>query len=442
MAALRRAQDIDQRRPEDSSAVGNRQVPDHPSREPRKDSRPSSPAPRAATLSSKRRTHDFDAQSSTKHSAERSRPRSVSRDRTRHRNRRGSRAEDDYRASKRESSSDRATHPHSHHHHHHRQHHRDRTSPSKRHRSRSPSPRGSHKRPRRHRSRSLERSRSRTRRADSTHRSASKGFAHRTQHSAGDRGPRRPSPEIDFYIPGSSSRRRSTSIESHYRRVNHRARKTSTSPDRRLRREHTPQQSSSGRSRRHYTPLREDKETSHRRTASRERETGHSEAPRHVRSRSSLRGRSPTSARRTSPPRSSRAKGSPRKSRSPRVSSSRRSPRSPHAASKVRSRLDTVGPPDRSIRANGSVSRRGSPTPVSGYNTDTSKERGREGNMRGAYHHQGRGGSGFQHSPSYPPSNQYSPQGQSPYHGGRGGWNAQSYPNQGYVMLTTRLIVC
>ena len=52
--------------------------------------------------------------------------------------------------------------------------------------------------------------------------------------------------------------------------------------------------------------------------------------------------------------------------------------------------------------------------------------------MRGAYQYQGRGG--FAQSPPYPPHNQYSPQGQSPYHGGRGGWNGQSYPNQGYVL--------
>ncbi|KAG9193641.1 CTD kinase subunit alpha [Alternaria panax] len=52
--------------------------------------------------------------------------------------------------------------------------------------------------------------------------------------------------------------------------------------------------------------------------------------------------------------------------------------------------------------------------------------------MRGAYHYQGRGG--FQQSPPYPAQNQYSPQNQSPYHGGRGGWNNQPYPNQGSPM--------
>ncbi|CAA9963019.1 Serine/threonine-protein kinase bur1 [Pyrenophora teres f. maculata] len=52
--------------------------------------------------------------------------------------------------------------------------------------------------------------------------------------------------------------------------------------------------------------------------------------------------------------------------------------------------------------------------------------------MRGAYNYQGRGG--FQQSPPYPPNNQYSPQNQSPYQGGRGGWNSQPYPNQGSPM--------
>jgi CTD kinase subunit alpha len=53
--------------------------------------------------------------------------------------------------------------------------------------------------------------------------------------------------------------------------------------------------------------------------------------------------------------------------------------------------------------------------------------------MRGAYHHQGRGGPGYQHSPPYPAHNQYSPHNQSPYHGGRGGWNGHQYSNQGSV---------
>ncbi|KAF1954171.1 hypothetical protein CC80DRAFT_383981, partial [Byssothecium circinans] len=50
--------------------------------------------------------------------------------------------------------------------------------------------------------------------------------------------------------------------------------------------------------------------------------------------------------------------------------------------------------------------------------------------MRGAYHHQGRGGPYHAHSPPYP-ANQYSPQGHSPYPGGRGGWNGHQYPSQG-----------
>ncbi|KAF3009642.1 kinase subunit of RNA polymerase II carboxy-terminal domain kinase I [Curvularia kusanoi] len=54
--------------------------------------------------------------------------------------------------------------------------------------------------------------------------------------------------------------------------------------------------------------------------------------------------------------------------------------------------------------------------------------------MRGAYHHQGRGGPGYQHSPPYPAHNQYSPHNQSPYHGGRGGWSGNQYSNQGSPM--------
>ncbi|QRD05358.1 hypothetical protein JI435_307600 [Parastagonospora nodorum SN15] len=54
--------------------------------------------------------------------------------------------------------------------------------------------------------------------------------------------------------------------------------------------------------------------------------------------------------------------------------------------------------------------------------------------MRGAYQYQGRAGPGYAQSPPYPPQNQYSPQGQSPYHGGRGGWQGQQYPSQGSPM--------
>ncbi|KAF1363650.1 hypothetical protein EJ07DRAFT_84553, partial [Lizonia empirigonia] len=54
--------------------------------------------------------------------------------------------------------------------------------------------------------------------------------------------------------------------------------------------------------------------------------------------------------------------------------------------------------------------------------------------MRGAYHYQGRGGSGYQQTPPYPAHNQYSPHNQSPYHGGRGGWHGNQYSNQGSPM--------
>lgn len=55
--------------------------------------------------------------------------------------------------------------------------------------------------------------------------------------------------------------------------------------------------------------------------------------------------------------------------------------------------------------------------------------------MRGAYPYHGRGGSGFAQSPPHAQHNQYTPQGQSPYHGGRGGWNGQQYSNQGYSKI-------
>ncbi|KAL6706250.1 serine/threonine protein kinase, CMGC, CDC2/CDK subfamily [Coniothyrium glycines] len=51
--------------------------------------------------------------------------------------------------------------------------------------------------------------------------------------------------------------------------------------------------------------------------------------------------------------------------------------------------------------------------------------------MRGAYPYQNRGGSSYQHSLSHPAHNPYSSQGQSPYHGGRGGWNGHQHTNQG-----------
>jgi CTD kinase subunit alpha len=65
------------------------------------------------------------------------------------------------------------------------------------------------------------------------------------------------------------------------------------------------------------------------------------------------------------------------------------------------------------------TSRRDSPAPASGYNSDTSNSRAEDIKMRGAYHHQGRGGPGYGHSP--------------PYHGGRGGWTGNQYPGQGLV---------
>jgi CTD kinase subunit alpha len=169
MAGSRRAQDIDQWRPEEQTVRDRERTRERP-REHIDDPRPSSPAPRAARDSSRRRTNDTDVRPSTKHARGHSRARSPSRDRTRRRSREEFQDER-YRSSRRAPSSDRAPHSHRHHHHHHHHHHhRDTTPSSKRHRSRSPSPKSAHKRARRPRSRSLVRSRSRVRRADSTSR--------------------------------------------------------------------------------------------------------------------------------------------------------------------------------------------------------------------------------------------------------------------------------
>jgi CTD kinase subunit alpha len=423
MAGSRRAQDIDQWRPEELSVRGRDRARERP-RERIDDPRPLSPAPRAARDSSRRRTNDTDIRPSIKHARGRSRERSPSRDRTRRRSR--GESQEGRRTSRRGPSSDRVPHSHRHHHHHH--HHRDTTPSSKRHRSRSPSPKSANKRAKRPRSRSLVRSRSRVRRADSTSR---RGERARTppQRLDRERAPRRPTP--DTYIPASKPRRRSPSADSHYRPVSHRPRKRSHSPDRRPRRDEPIRRASPSRSiRRPSTSPRRSRERSHGHRLTRDRESSRSRAPRPPRSRSPLRRRSPVPTRRHSPSHARRDRSLLRRSRSPRVARPRRSSRSPSPI--PRQRPETVVGPEKLARATKETSLRGSPAPKSGYNSDT--QRGDDEKMRGAYQYQGRGGSGFAQSPPYPPHNQYSPQGQSPYHGGRGGWNGQSYPTQGYVV--------
>ncbi|KAH9882401.1 hypothetical protein J1614_000637 [Plenodomus biglobosus] len=426
MAALRRAQDIDQWRPEDSSSRererdrGRERVGERP-REHNHEPRASSPPPRAARDSSRRLPHDID----TYPPRGRSREGSLSRERARRRSRAESR-EHRVRGSKRGTSIDRLPHAHRHHHHQHHHHddhddhgghhdahrhrHRHSSPSSKRHRSRSPSPRGSIKRARRIRSRSPVRSRSRTRRADSTHRPADRATSPRSLRADRDR------PSTDTYIPPTSSRRRSPSIDSRYRPAPHRGHRRSRSitPDRRSRREPTVGKSPPKRlGRRPASPLDQSRERLPSRTA-RERE----------RSRS----------RRSSPVHSLRTRPSPRPSRSPLAH-----PR--HRASTARSPVGRLPRSDKEHARNNtsiparSSSRKGSPVASSGYHSDTS--RGKEGGSKmrgGAYQYQGRGGPGFQHSPPYPAHSQYPSQGHSPYQGARGGWNGQPHYNQASPM--------
>jgi CTD kinase subunit alpha len=418
MAALRRAQDIDQWRPVDSPN-GDRERSRERSREKNREARTSSPVPRAARDSSRHRAHDTHTQPSARHTRGRSRERSLSRERARRRSRSIS-GEDRHRASKREASADRVAHSHRHHHHH-----RDTTPSSKRHRPRSPSPRGSSKRVKRQGSRSSIRSTSRTRRAYSPGRPPTRAYSPRAQRSDRDRPPRRTTP--DTYFPSASNRRRSPSVDTHYRPVAHRARKRSVSPDRRPRREISPRRLSPRRTdRRPVTPFDDRRERSYIPHNTRDRARSRSRDSRRARSPSRPpRRRSPGPARRSSPPNTHRARLSPRRSRSPRPPPRRRPSRSPSLTSRPRKRLDKG--------VDRITSRRGSPAPGSGYNSDASKSREDPGKMRGSYHYQGRGG--FQQSPPYPAQNQYSPQNQSPYHGGRGGWNGQPYPNQGLVLI-------
>ncbi|KAF2746054.1 Pkinase-domain-containing protein [Sporormia fimetaria CBS 119925] len=437
MAGSQQTQDVDQWRPEDSSARGRERKR---SRERVADSRaapaPASP-PRAARDDRRRETHR-DEHSTRRDSRGRHRERSRSRDVVRRRSRAASREDDRYRPSKgRPPSPARASTPSQRHHH---RSHRDTSTSAKRHRTRSPSPRrDSHKRSRRHLSRSRERSRSRIRHPETSHRPAERAYSPRADRAERERAARRPTP--DSYIP-STSRRRSRSAGSNYH--SHRARRRSPSPDRRSRRDgdvsprrHSPRRHH----RRLHTPSVDEREKpshSSRKEKVRSRSRSHSRSRRrHHRSRTPSRRPTPPPARRRSPL-ASRITYSSRKSKSPPPPSARRASRSPSLVSSkhVRS-LDTDRHKPSGKETDSSKrpsedrppSRRGSaaePTLAS-----ESRRVSDDDQMR-SYPCQGRGGAPYGHSPPYPNSAPYG-HGSPPY---RGGWSGQgghqhSYQNHG-----------
>jgi CTD kinase subunit alpha len=418
MAGVRRAQDIDQWRPEEPS-IRDRDPERERPREKIVEPRAASPPPRAARDDSRRRTHDTDHRPSSKQTGGRSRERTVSRDRA-HRRSRGDSREGYYRPSRRAPSADRVSHSHRHHHHHHHHHHhRDTSPPSKRYRSRSPSPhRDSHKRSKRHRSPSSTRSRSRTRRVESPHRPSRSDRDHT----------RRPTP--DHHKPTLSARRRSPSADSYHRHAPRRDRRRSPTPQRKSRRDESP-----GRQhRRHRTPSEAPDERGRKHIHSEEKGTSRDRPPRQRRSPSPIHRRSPSPDRKAPRSLPRRERHSPFSARSPHGSTRRRSSRSPpHASRHLREGRELEF--DRAARVDKTTSRRGSPHPRAGHNSDIEKDRDDDVNMRGAYYQHGRGGPHYSHSPSYPPSNHHSPSGHSPYNGSRGGWNGPPHPNQGYENL-------
>jgi CTD kinase subunit alpha len=428
MAGERRAQDIDQWRPEESSIRARDRERERP-RERIVESRAASPVPHAARDDARRSVHDSDRRPSTKKTSRPSRERSVGRDHVGRRIRGDSR-EDFYRSSRRAPSVDRLSHSHRRHpDHHHDDHHRNASPSSKRHRSRSPSPhRDSNKRSRRHRSSSPVRSRSRTRRPESPHRPTDRAFSPRLPRSERDR-TRRPTP--DSYKPVPSARRRSPSAESRYRHVPPRGRKRSLTPPRKSRRDESPRRASPRRHhKQHRTPSEDVEDRRHYRLSTREKESGLDRPSRHAASRSPRRRRSPTPNRKRSPHLSRREKQSPHRHHSSHASPRRRS--SPHASRRSRGEDKDHGS-KKGVHPEQTVSRKGSPLPGSRYNSDTEKDHEGDTKMRGAYHQHGRGGPHYSHSPSYPASNHHSPHGQSPYNSGRTGWNGPSHPTHGYV---------
>lgn len=397
MAGLRRAQEIDQWRPEESPARDRDRERVH-DRIVEPDA--SSPVPRTARDSRRGDTHETDTRPSTRHARGRSHERSLSRERTRRRSRGGSR--ESHRPTRRTPSADddRVTHTHRHHHSHR---HRESTPPTKRQRSRSTSAH-SHKRSRRHRSRSSVRSRSRTRRAETTHRPAGRAFSPRSDR---DR-TRRSTPEFDTYKPIASSRRRSPSADSQYRQALNRGRKRSPTPERKSRREGSRRRDSPRRHhRRHHSPTEDTGDRRHTHGSAKGRHRSRSRSPTHARARSSRRRRSSTPTRRSSPHKSHREREHIRDSRSPR-GPHRRLSKSPPKAAEFSSN-----------RASRPASRKNSPPPNSDDEGDST--------MRGGAYYQGRGGQ--QHSYSPPYSHQYPSQS---HPSGRGGWSGQqSYANQG-----------
>ncbi|KAF2179840.1 hypothetical protein K469DRAFT_490543, partial [Zopfia rhizophila CBS 207.26] len=430
MAGLHRAQKIDQWRPEESS------FRDRDRERPRKqltDTRDPSPAPRGGRENTKRVQPDLDTHASAKRSRGRSRHRSQSRDRTLRRSRGDSR-EDWYRPSKgRAPSSDRVSHSHRHHHHRHHD-----TSPSsKRRRSRTPSPhRDSIKRTKRRRSRSTERSPSRARHPDSSHRALDRAYSPRPPRSDRERPARRPTP--DFYKPSTAPRHRSRSADSHYRPALNRERKRSVTPDKRPRRNESSRRHSPKRHhKRRHTPSVEDRGRGHKPTSRKDVDRSHSPPPRYGRSKSPRHRPSPTPhVRRRSPHYSRREGESPRRGRSPRASTRRPSSSgSPHHKFRDTRESDKKYDAVKHTKVNKYSSGRTSPLPEPGYTSDTQKSVEGDAKMRGAYHHQGRPPrpgvdthSNFSQSPPYMTPNQFSPQGQSPYHSARGGWGAQHHP--------------
>ncbi|EKG18814.1 hypothetical protein MPH_03830 [Macrophomina phaseolina MS6] len=426
---------IDQWRPEDPAprtARGRAPVDRSLSRE-----RGRSPAP-----ARRGRAHDRTAtgrHSPSEHTTPISRRRSRSRERERSRSRRPRRSrerrsptprdpkDDLYRPSRnRAPGGERTSHEHRHRH--------DSPPSAKRRRSISPSSaRDHHRRSKRHRSSSLERSPERPRAAGKLPDTTSS-----PRPSRGDRTATRRS-SLDSYIP-SSTRRRSRSADSHYRRAASppRHRKRSTSPDRRerTRRPESPHRSPSRRhTHRRRTPSVEDRRRHYRDTggtsSKRERESD-------VRT-SRQPGRSPTPRSRRSPSPVPRRRSPPakseRKDHRPRVSPHRRSSRSPPPASttrhKHRAESRASRESDRPVRASRPESRRTSRERGRSYDSDTARSAEGDRRMREGYPNQGRPSRppvdtrSYSNTPPYATPNHVSPQSQSPYTGGRGNWGTQ-----------------
>lgn len=401
MAGLRRAQEIDQWRPEELS-VRDRDGERERVRDRIAEPDAASPVPRAARDSRQANTHEADTRSSTRHARGRSHQRSLSRERKRRPSRGESR--EGYRSTRRAPSEDRVSHTRRHHHHH-SHHRRDSPPSSKRPPTRSPSPHA-HKRSKRHRSRSTVRSRSRPRRADTSHRPSNRAFSPRPDRDHNR--PRRATPDL-YNTTSTARRRRSPSADSYYRPASSRGRKRSATPERKSRRDGSRRRDSPKRHHKsHHAPRDEDRDDKRRHNSVKERHRSRSPSPRHA--RSPRRRRSPTPERKASPHTSHRDKDHNRKGGSPRPLR-RRTSRSPSRGSEH-------------PRASQQPSRKHSPLPRSRRNSGVEDDGEGSSKMRGGAYYQGRGGPQHSYSP-----NQYPPQG---HPGGRGGWSGHApYPNQG-----------